>query len=198
MSESNIRSVALRTSIFPYVLKFADIRLYAFVSAFVALDVAIPWLCHHIHPLAGPTFLPMFFFTLLAGLLFGWRVGLLVGFLTPLVSYGVSGMPFLWRLPQIVIENSIFGLSVGLLQEKFRPNVIWSLLGAMVIGRLALMLAVLVIHWGEVNPLIWVWQTIQQGWPGIVIQLVSLPLIIKGLNNWFSKRNHDREQNVRS
>ena len=184
---ANLRSAALRTGIFPYVLKFTDIRLYAFVSAFVALDVAVPWALHQIHPLSGPTFLPMFFFTLLAALLFGWRAGLLVGFLTPLTSFGVSGMPFLVRLPQIVIESSVFGLSAGLLYERFRLNIVWSLIGAMVIGRLALGLAVLAIQPGEVNPVLWVWQTVQQGWPGIAIQLACLPLIVKGLNNWLSR-----------
>ncbi|MFQ6121712.1 MAG: ECF transporter S component [Dehalococcoidales bacterium] len=192
MSNSAAQQIWSRVIVFPYVLKFTDTRLYIFVTAFIALDVAIPWALHLIHPLAGATFLPMFFFTLLAGLLFGWRAGLMVGFLTPLVSFAVSGMPFLSRLPQIVVENSVFGLSAGLLYGGFRLNLIWSLLGAMVLGRLALMLAVLVIHFGEVNPALWVWQTIQQGWPGIAIQLVCLPLIVSGLNNWFAKRNGEK------
>jgi len=189
MSNSTTQQLLPRMVTFPYALKFTDACLYLFVSAFVALDVAIPWALHLIHPLAGATFLPMFFFTLFAGLLFGWRAGLLVGFLTPVISLGVSGMPLLWRLPQIVIESSVLGLSVGLLRERFRLNVILSLLGAMVLARLALGLAVLVIYFGEVNSLTWVWQTIQQGWPGITIQLVCLPLIVLGLDNWFSKRN---------
>ena len=192
MSNSTTQQIAPRVATLPYVLNFTDTRLYLFVSLFVTLDVAIPWACHVIHPLAGATFLPMFFFTLLAGLLFGWRAGLMVGFLTPLISFSVSGMPVLVRLPQIVIENSVFGLSVGLLYGGLRLNVILSLLGAVVIGRLALVLAVLVIHFGEVNPLIWVWQTIQLGWPGIVIQLVFLPPIVKGLSYWLSKRNSER------
>jgi len=188
MSNSTAQQIAPRVVTFPYALKFTDTRLYIFVSVFVALDVAVPWACHLIHPLAGATFLPMFFFTLLASLLFGWRAGLMVGFLTPLISYGLSGMPLLWRLPQIVIENSILGLSAGFLRERFKLNIIWSLLGAMVLGRLALALAILAIHFGEVNPLSWVWQTIQQGWPGIAIQLVCLPLIVLGLDSWFAQR----------
>ena len=193
MSNSTTQQISPRLLTFPCALKFTDTRLYLFVTAFVTLDVAIPWACHLIHPLAGATFLPMFFFTLLAGLLFGWRAGLMVGFLTPLISFSVSGLPILVRLPQIVIENSVFGLLAGLLYGGFRLNIIWSLLGAVVIGRLALVLAVLVIHFGEVNPLIWVWQTIQLGWPGIVIQLVCLPPIVKGLSYWLSKRNSERQ-----
>jgi len=191
MNNLDAEQVLPKTSAFPLILRFTDVRLYAFTTGFVVLSVAIPWACHQIHPLTGPTFLPMFFFILPAGLLFGWRAGLVVGFLTPLVSYGISGMPFLWRLPQIVIEACVFGLAAGLLRERFRLNVIWSLLGAMVIGRLALGLAVLAIHLGEVNPLIWVWQVTQQGWPGIAIQLVFLPVIVRILDGWFSRENYD-------
>jgi len=176
---------------FPYVLKFADVRLYAFVTLFVAMDVAVPWLCHTIHPLAGPIFLPMFFFILLAGLLFGWRAGLLVGILTPLVSYGISGMPFLERLPTIVIEASFYGLSAGLFRERFKLNVFWSLLGAMVIGRLAAALALLIMHWsGDSNSPVLVWQAIKQGWPGIAIQLVFLPTISIVLEKFSSTSGH--------
>jgi hypothetical protein len=93
--------------VFPKVLVYTDIRSYAFTAIFVALAVATPWVFHHFY-LAGPTFLPMHIFVLLAGLLFGWRAGLIVGLFTPLVSYGVSGMPVLTLLPQIVVELSFY------------------------------------------------------------------------------------------
>lgn len=188
MSNSTTQQISPRMVTFPYVLKFTDIRFYVFVTAFVALDVLAPWAAHYVHPLAGPTFLPMHIFILLAGLLFGWRAGLVVGFLTPLISFGISGMPVLARLPQIVVEVSVYGLSAGILREKFKFSAIWSLVGAMAMGRLALMLAVLALYRAEVNPLVYLWQTIQQGWPGIAIQLVCLPLIVLGLKNWFAKR----------
>jgi len=171
---------------FPYVLKFTDIRFYIFVTAFVAMNIAIPWACHYISPSAGPTFLPMFFFSLLAGLLFGWRAGLLVGLITPLLSFSISGMPLLTRLPHIAIENAIFGLSAGLLRESFKLSVRWTLIGAIVLGHLALGLAVLAINWGEVSPFSQVWQVIRQGWPGIAIQLVCLPLVVKCLDGWLA------------
>ena len=100
----NTLQISADELVFPRVLKFSDFRLYTYVGIFVALDVAIPWLCHIIHPLTGPMFLPMFFFVLLAGVLFGWRAGVLVGLLTPLVSYGISGMPLPQVLPRIITE----------------------------------------------------------------------------------------------
>ena len=194
MTTSMREHVLPRPNVFPRVLDFTDVRLYSVIIVFVALDVGVPWVCHQVHPLAGPTFLPMFFFSMLAALLFGWRAGLLVGFLTPLISYGLSGMPILDRLPQIVVENSALALSVGLLRERFKLNILWSVIGAVALGHVALGLALLMIHSGEVNPLVSVWRVVDQGWPGIAIQVACLPLIVKGLDMWFSGRDRREER----
>ena len=82
------------------IVKLKNIELVNFSIIFVALAVALPWIAHQFN-LAGPTFLPMHLFVLVAGLLFGWRAGLIVGFLTPLVSFATSGMPFLPVLPSV-------------------------------------------------------------------------------------------------
>lgn len=171
----------------PEILKYTDIRSYVLTLVFVLLAVLTPWVFHQFH-LAGPTFLPMHIFILIAGLVFGWRAGLIVGLLTPLTSYLVSGMPVLRILPQILVELSAYGLVAGMLRERFKLPVIWSLLGAMIAGRLALYLAILVtsitagLAYGplglEANPLLVVWSVIKQGWPGIVIQLTLIPSIL--------------------
>jgi len=172
---------------FPVILRYTEIRSYVFTGVFTLLAVAVPWGFHQFH-LAGATFLPMHIFVLIAGLLFGWRVGLVVGLLTPLASYAVSGMPVLQILPQIVVELGVYGLVAGMLRERFNLRVAWALLGAMVAGRLALCLGALVIYLilGEVysplgleaNPLLMVWAVIKQGGPGIVIQLALIPGVI--------------------
>ena len=172
---------------FPVILRYTEIRSYVFTGVFTLLAVAVPWGFHQFH-LAGATFLPMHIFVLIAGLLFGWRVGLVVGLLTPLASYAVSGMPVLQILPQIVVELGVYGLVAGMLRERFNLRVAWALLGAMVAGRLALCLGALVIYLilGQVysplgleaNPLLVVWAVIKQGGPGIVIQLALIPGVI--------------------
>jgi thiamine transporter ThiT len=164
---------------FPYVLKFTDIHLYLFAALFVALDVTVPWLCHWIHPLAGPTFLPMFFFILMAGLLFGWRMGFMVGVMTPIVSYGISGMPVAALLPRIMAEAVCYGLFAGFFRENFNMGVVWSLIGTLILGRIAAGLATFIIHQGAINPVDVMWKALQIGWPGVLIQLAFLPLAIK-------------------
>ena len=181
---------------FPLILKYTDIRSYVFTLVFVLLDVSVPWVFHQFH-LAGPAFLPMHTFVLIAGLIFGWRAGLIIGILTPLVSYAVSGMPVLQTLPQIVVELSAYGLIAGILREKFNLRVVWSLLGAMIAGRLALCLTVLVIYLIigetcsplglEANPFFAVWSTVKQRWPGMVIQLALIPALIWLVGKWVTR-----------
>ena len=177
-------------------LKYKDIRSYLVTAAFVILAVFLPWVFHQFH-LAGATFLPMHIFVILAGLLFGWRAGLLVGLFTPVTSYFISGMPALNVLPQVVIEVSAYGLIVGLLREKYHLRTIWSLLGAIIGGRMALLLAISIIYFiggqsysplgPEVNPLASFWSTVKQGWPGLAIQLAFIPAII-----WLVGKSSDR------
>ena len=187
---------------FPAILKYTDIRSYVLTLVFVLLDVLVPWVFHQFH-LAGPTFLSMHIFALIAGLVFGWRAGLIVGLLTPLASYAISGMPVLRILPQIAVELSVYGLVAGTLRERFNLRVIWSLLGAMIAGRLALCLGVLGIYLtiGEIysplgleaNPFFVVWSVIKQGWPGIVIQLASIPVIIWLVGKFATRTSRSRQ-----
>jgi len=177
-------------------LEFRDARLYIFSVAFISLDVVVPWLTHHFGGVqAGSMFLPMFFFILLAGLLGGWRAGLLVGLFTPLISFGVSGMPLLPILPQITIECVSYGLIAGLLRGKFHVGIVWSLIGAMILGRLArlgFVAAVFLLYGGEVSPLVYMWAVVVQGLPGIAIQLALIPLVIRVGEKWYQKRVYDR------
>jgi hypothetical protein len=203
---SNVGAIFFsKTLALPKPLKFRDVRLYAFAALFAALDVLVPWIFHQFH-LAGPTFLPMHFFALLAGLTLGWRAGLLVGLSTPLISFGVSGMPISALLPQITFELIFYGLAAGILREKFNLRIIWALLGAMLTGRLALGIAVLLLYLGKampipnvlsaiqqgsaniINPLTYLWLVIQQGWPGIITQLILIPPLARVLSNWWQKK----------
>ena len=187
----NVLEISVNESGFPRILKFSDFRLYAYVGLFIALDVSVPWICHIIHPLAGPMFLPMFFFILLAGVLFGWRAGILVGRLTPLISYGIAGMPSPQVLPRIITEATFYGLAAGILHGHFKFGVLPSIIGAIAIGRLAA-LAELTLILGGSHSVILAWQTAKLGWPGIVLQLLLLPLIILLLEKLWPKNQNEK------
>ena len=189
--------VAPSISVFPRVLRFSELRLYVFSAVFVSLGVLVPYLTHYFGGvIAGSTFLPMFFFILLAGLFAGWRAGLVIGSCTPLISFGLSGMPLLPVLPEITIAGISYGLIVGLLREKLQLKVIWALLGAIVSGwlvRLGVISLSPLLHipygyGGEVSPLVHVWTMIVRGLPGIAIQLALIIPIVRIAEKWYQKR----------
>src|SRR4030042_923645 len=129
----------------PLSLRLTDVRTYLVIAAFVALSVLTPWIFHQFN-LAGATWLPMHFFIFAAALAGGWQAGAIVGLLTPFASFAVSGMPALTVLPQVAVEVAAYGLIAGLLRQKAHLNVFWSLLGAMVAGRVALLIAVFIVQ----------------------------------------------------
>ena len=179
--------VQAKSRTLPLLLKFTDIRSYVIAAVFIALDVLVPRL-FHMFQLAGATYLPMHIFVLLAGLLFGWRAGLIVGLFTPVASFAVSGMPVARILPQITVELATYGVVAGLLREKLNLRTVWSLLGAMVAGRIALLAMVFIISiitgtifspLGAASvPWLAVRDAVKQGLPGIIIQLALLPAIV--------------------
>jgi hypothetical protein len=180
-----LKRIAVATQPLPLSLKLTNIKTYGIIAAFVVLSVLTPWAVHQI-PNAGATYLPMHFFIFVAAFAGGWQMGAIVGLLTPFASYLVSGMPALTVLPQIAVEVTVYGLLAGLLRQKFNLRVIWSLLGAMIGGRIALLIAVVIVQaiTGNVysplgpsaTPATAVWSTITQAWPGMLIQLAVIPL----------------------
>ncbi|MGD1118239.1 MAG: ECF transporter S component [Dehalococcoidales bacterium] len=180
-----IRKIAVAERALPLSLKLTDIRTFGIIAAFTVLSVLTPWLFHQF-PAAGPTYLPMHFFIFAAALTCGWQAGAVVGLLTPFASFLVSGMPPMTVLPQIAVEVTAYGLLAGILRQKFNLRVVWSLLGAMVGGRVALLAAVAVVKAISGNvysplgpaatPVSAVWNTVMQAWPGMLIQLALIPL----------------------
>jgi LytS/YehU family sensor histidine kinase len=180
-----LKRLAVSARPLPLSLRFTDVRTYLIITAFVVLSVLTPWAFHQFQ-LAGATYLPMHFFVFVAALAGGWQAGVIVGLLTPFASYVVSGMPALTVLPQIAVEVTAYGLIAGLLRQKLNLKVFWSLLGAMVAGRIALLLAVVIVQavtshvysplGPSATPLTAVWNTMAQSWPGILAQIVLIPV----------------------
>lgn len=168
------------------IVKLSTLRLALFAVVFTALAVATPWFAHQFN-LAGPIFLPLHFFVLVAALTFGWRVGLFVGIATPLVSYFTSGMPLLPVLPQITLEITFYGLTAGILREKFNLNIWLVLILAMIVGRIALGVGAFILK--DINPFLHVFQVIKLGWPGILLQLILVVPITNLLLKWIKSEN---------
>jgi hypothetical protein len=55
-----------------YSLHCGQAKTYLAAALFVAGNIALPQLCHTVH-LGGPTWLPIYFFTLVGAYKYGWR-----------------------------------------------------------------------------------------------------------------------------
>lgn len=195
-----LRRIALNAQPLPLAVKLTDARTYGIIAVFVVLSVAVPWIFHQFH-LAGATYLPMHIFVFIAALTCGWQAGVIVGLLTPFASYAVSGMPALTVLPQIAVEITVYGLIAGLLRQKYNLRAAWAVLGAMVGGRIALLLAVLMVQWVTGNvysplgpaatPFAAVWHTVAQSWPGMLIQIALIPVVFWAIGRYARGKQAD-------
>ncbi|MDE5750851.1 MAG: ECF transporter S component, partial [Duncaniella sp.] len=66
----------MQTTLTLQSLPFGCSKTYLLASAFVLGNILLPRMVHFL-PMGGPTWLPIYFFTLVGAYIFGWRVGLL-------------------------------------------------------------------------------------------------------------------------
>jgi hypothetical protein len=149
-------------------------------ALFLALGIIFPQV-FHLFGGTGPIFLPMHIPVLLAGFFLGGSSGALVGFITVLISAAITGMPPVPILYFMLVEVTIYGLIAGIAYRKLKLNVYVSLILAMVVGRIALALTVFTLQpllGLKLSPLAYMIGAVTEGLPGIIIQLVFIPIIV--------------------
>lgn len=153
----------------------------------LALGLLLPFFTGQI-PSIGNKLLPMHIPVLLCGFVCGWQYGLAVGFITPLLRSVIFGMPPMFPIAiAMAFELAAYGLISGLLYRLLAKNkisVFISLIIAMIGGR---------VIWGIVSYFLYSINATQftmdmfiagafiNAIPGIIIQLVLIPLIITTL-----------------
>ncbi len=158
-------------------------------AMFVAIGLVLPFLTWQI-PQIGRMLLLMHIPVFLCGLICGWKYGLTVGFILPLLRSAMFGMPVMFPIAiAMAFELATYGLIAGILYGRFRGQcgiVLYrSMIAAMLAGR---------IVWGVAQVLLlgiggspFTWQMFITGAflsaiPGIVIQLTLIPAIMIALN----------------
>lgn len=175
------------------------IAVKTLVSAgIIALAVILPQLVHlAAGAQGGAAWLPMYLPVLLGGCLLGWKWGLGVGILSPLVSFAVTSiggnaMPAASRLPYMIAELAVFAAVSGLFSRKIAENG-WmafpAVLLAQVAGRLFFLLTAAIFQ--SVSPLsaAAVWSQIQAGLLGMALQAVVVPFLVMGLRLLLKEKN---------
>lgn len=162
-------------------------RKLVWASFLLVLGLILPRLINLIaSPTLGNLISPMHIPVFLTGLILGPFFGLAVGFITPLLSTFIFALPPL--MPPITIlmafELAFFGLISGYLYSKQNKNIYWSLIIAMILGRFVYGLALIAVGpiFSFKPPFIpFMKAAFVTGIPGMVIQLIVIPPIIKKL-----------------
>lgn len=155
-------------------------------ALFVAIGVALPQAFHAI-PNAGSIFLPMHIPVLISGYALGPLFGLICGILTPLLSHLIFQMPPAPVLPGMLCELAVYGLITGLLNKviKIENRLLRNyvvLIGAMLCGRITYgILNSLVFRAGQYSMQAWISAAFVTAIPGIIIQLVLIPILVDRL-----------------
>lgn len=151
-------------------------------AMFLAFCVVLPIAFHSV-PDAGSVLLPMHIPVLLCGLVCGWPYGLLCGILGPLLCSLITGMPPAAYLPPMMVECAVYGAVTGLALKyirtgKLQADLYIALIAAMLAGRVAAGIAKALIFSPGITMGYWITASFVTALPGIVIQLVAIPLLV--------------------
>lgn len=172
---------------------------------FLVMGWLLPFVTLRI-PTIGNMLCPMHIPVLLCGLILGPKYGGIVGMILPITRSIFWGMPPLYPTAVcMMIELAAYGIVSGLIYSmlgtKMNQNslirIYSALIVAMLIGRLLWGVSRMVCGLFDAN--YFTWQLFMAGafvtaWPGILLQLILIPLLIKILS-YFHILKFDTSQN---
>lgn len=157
-----------------------DLKKIILAALYIALGLVLPFVFHAV-PSGGTIFLPMHIPVILAGLTIGVLYSVLVGLLTPILSFFLTNMPTSVVLPGMTLELITYALACSLLIKVIKTkysylNVYLTLIIAMLLGRAVSGLTnAFIFQAGTYTFKTWVSLSFVTAIPGIIIQLVLIP-----------------------
>ena len=153
-------------------------------ALFLALAYVMPFLTGQI-PEIGSMLCPLHIPVLLCGFFCGWQWGLAVGFIAPILRSLTLGMPpFFPTAVCMAFELATYGAIAGVMHKKLprkKPFIYLSLLTSMIVGRLvwgAAMFVFMGMNGGGFTLAAFVGGAFTNAIPGIIIQIVLIPVIV--------------------
>lgn len=169
-------------------MKNKSLRKLILSAMLLAVGMVLPTLTMQIKEI-GDTLLPMHLPVMLCGLICGPWHGLLVGLMLPFLRSVTFGMPpiypnAVWMSLELAAYGCVIGIVYMLFKKKNTASVCVSLVTAMLAGRIVWGIAkAILLGLGE-KPFTFA-AFITGGFvdalPGIVLQLILIPLIMKAL-----------------
>ena len=158
-------------------------------ALFLALAYVMPFLTGQI-PEIGSMLCPLHIPVLVCGFICGWPWGLAVGFIAPLFRSLTLGMPPLFPTAVcMAFELAAYGAIAGAMHKilpRKKSYIYFSLLAAMIIGRLVWGVAMFVcmgIKGGSFTFAAFLAGAFFNAIPGIIVQIVLIPIFVMILDN---------------
>lgn len=174
-------------------MKKNDIKKLTLSAMFLALALVMPFLTGQI-PQIGAMLCPMHIPVLLCGFFCGGPWGFLVGFIAPILRSAIFGMPPMFpKAICMAFELATYGLVSGLLHRvlpKKKWTVYVSLVTAMIAGRVIWGLAMLIcmgLDTTKFGMTAFVSGALLNAIPGIIVQLVLIPIIVITLEKFVNR-----------
>lgn len=146
-----------------------------FLTAVYAMAGTVLPLLFHSYGLAGPRFLPIFLFTMIGAVTISPSAALAVAIITPLANNLLTGMPAGSMMILVIIKGAIIvGLVRLLAQWLSKSKILFSI--ALVISYQAIGF---LMESTFLNTVSVAWQHFIFSWPGMVIQVAVLNIVLK-------------------
>lgn len=165
-------------------LIFMELRKIIYSALCLTLCMVLPFLTGQI-PEIGNLLSPMHIPVLICGFICGWKYGLAVGFVAPLLRFYMFGMPPLIPMGiSMAFELAAYGAITGILYKKLPKtnlSIYFSLISAMLVGR---------IIWGITRTLllsvseipftfaIFIADGFVKAVPGIILHIIVVPVVV--------------------
>lgn len=158
----------MQTTLKLHTLPFDSVRTYITAVCFILGNIALPQLFHLV-PQGGPTWLPIYFFTLVGAYKYGWRVGLLTALASPLANALLFGMPAVSSLPAITLKSVFMAVIAGYAAFRFRKATLLLLVAVVAVSQIFGTLG----EWIIKSDFHLACQDFRIGLPGMLLQVVG-------------------------
>lgn len=157
----------------------------ALAALFLTLGIVLPFFTSQIH-FIGNMLLPMHIPVLLCGLICGWKLGLSVGFILPLLRSALFLMPVMYpNAISMAFELAIYGGLSGAIYNKFTEKSIGklylSIVPTMLLGRIVWGVSKAILlnaSGGSLTFKMFITGGFLNAIPGIALQLILIPIIV--------------------
>lgn len=161
-------------------------------GVFIAIGLLLPFATMYI-PSMGKMLNPMHIPVFMAGLILGWKYGIFVGAIVPILRGFVFGMPVLFPTGfTMMFELLVYGAASAIIYGRCKKE--WneycklyiSLISAMIIGRCVWGIVSLAVY--STMGKVFTWEmffaaAVLGGIPGIVLHLLIIPELTKRIKN---------------